>query len=43
MDFTSFLGLCFKAEKFEAPDGEFDGLLVVAAMFFGFVGTGFVW
>ena len=43
VDFTGFLGLCFKAEKFEATDGEFDGLLVVAAMFFGFVGTGFVW
>lgn len=43
VDFTGFLGLCFKAEKFEASDCEFDGLLVVAAVFFGFVGTGFVW
>ena len=37
MDFTGFLCLCFKAEKFEASDCEFDGLLVVAAVFFGFV------
>ncbi len=37
VDFTGFLGLCFKAEKFKASDGEFDGLLVVAAVFFGFV------